>query len=152
MKKRTGFTLIELMIVVVIIGILLVLVLPRIIRLMDKSREKTTHKNLKNIKLAIDMYCEQSDGGYNYPKTRDELKKILEKKFGEENIPRAVLRLGSGVPASNECYVTDSVANIPVGEEGGWVFMSAGSNTGSVYINSKKEDTLGNPYTTYSCW
>ncbi len=148
----TGFTLIELMIVITIIGVLLVILLPRITLLTDKAREKTLHKNLKNIKLALDSECENADGGYNYPTTAIEFRNILERKF--DVIPRAVLRITSGVPPSNECYVTDDVANIPVGPPlgGGWVFITEGKDRGRVCINSIALDTEGRSYLTYECW
>lgn len=154
MKKKdflSGFTLIELMVVITIIGILLILLLPRITLVMDRSREKTTYKNLKGIKLAVDIYSERPDGGYDYPTTADQLKEILNKKF-DNQIPRAVLRISSGVSASNECYLAESTAFIPVAPEGGWVFITSGGNRGDVFINSTVLDTNKNSYTTYLCW
>ncbi|MEW6103071.1 MAG: prepilin-type N-terminal cleavage/methylation domain-containing protein [bacterium] len=150
-RNELGFTLVELMVVVTIIGILLVLLLPRMTLLMDRSREKTTHKNLKSIKLAIDSYSERTDGGYNYPTAKDDLKQVLEEKFSG-SVPRAVLKLGSGIPASSECELAGSVTDIPVGNNGGWVFITAGPDRGNVYVNSTAFDTNQNPYTTYSCW
>ncbi|HAW49677.1 TPA: hypothetical protein DCX16_01815 [bacterium] len=150
MKK--AFTLIELMVVVVVIGILLAVIMPRMMLLIDKSREKTTAKNLKNIKLALDLYCEGPDGGYIYPTTKEEFKEILENKFGEGKIPRAVLRVGSGVSASNECHVLGSVTLIPASPEGGWALIAEGEHRGYVFINSTKLDVYGEPYTNYSCW
>ncbi|MDI6752616.1 MAG: type II secretion system protein [bacterium] len=149
MKK--GFTLIELMLVVAIIGILLVLFLPRATRMMDKSRERTTARNLKSIKLALDQYCEQSDGAYAYPETGESFKEILEQGFPDGIVPRAVLRMGA-VDASNACYVVGSPTDIPISPEGGWVLINAGPYRGNIYINSTDNDTNKNPYTTYSCW
>lgn len=149
MKK--GFTLIELMVVVTIIGILLVMLIPRITRTMDRSRERATQKNLKNIKLALDSYCEAADGDYNYPTSSTTFKDILNEKFDNE-IPRTVLRIGSGIPASNECYVTGSVTDIPVEKEGGWVLITSGPQRGNVYINSTASDINGDFYTTWPCW
>ncbi|MBU1261957.1 type II secretion system GspH family protein [bacterium] len=150
MKK--GFTLIEMMLVVAIIGVLLVLLIPRVTRSMDKARERATAKNLKSIKLALDQYGEEPDGSFAYPTTKEQAKEILEKAFTDGVVPRAVLRIGAGVVTSNECYVTDDVSNIPVFGGGGWVLITTGSYTGNVYINSTKNNLEGNPYTTYSCW
>ena len=149
MKK--GFTLIEMMMVVAIIGILLALLIPRITRTMDKSRERATAKNLKSIKLALDQYCEEPDGSFAYPTTTPEAEEILKEKFPDGVVPRAVLRTGAPA-ASNICYVTGSLTDIPVQPEGGWVLITSGPYRGSVYINSTENNLEGNPYTTYSCW
>lgn len=153
-KNKKGFTLIELMVVITIIGILLVILLGRVTKTMDRGREKTTHKNLKSIKVAIDLYAQAADGGYNYPTSDAEFKAKLNEKF-DDNIPRAVLRNGSGVPASNECYVTGSLTTFlesDRGNQGGWVLVTAGSERGNVYINTKAVDLNGDFYTTYPCY
>jgi prepilin-type N-terminal cleavage/methylation domain-containing protein len=62
MIKKRGFTLIELMIVVAIIGILLAIAVARIQLMIDRTREKTTFMNLRNIKLAVMMYADTPTG------------------------------------------------------------------------------------------
>ena len=67
---RRSFTLIEIMIVVVIIGMLAALVGPQIIGSLDKSRVQTTQAQLVNLKDAVQrFYMDCSE----YPASLDDL-------------------------------------------------------------------------------
>ena len=54
--NRKGFTLVEIMIVVAIIGILTVIAIPNFIRARRSSQEKSCIANLKQIDGAIEAY------------------------------------------------------------------------------------------------
>ena len=72
MKKpsRNGFTLIELIVVMAIIGVLLTIAVPRYFHSVDKSKEAVLHQNLSSTRQAIDKFF--SDNG-KYPDTLDDL-------------------------------------------------------------------------------
>ncbi|MGM0608035.1 MAG: competence type IV pilus major pilin ComGC [Candidatus Muiribacteriota bacterium] len=55
-RKRSGFTLIELMIVIAIIGILGGMALPRFARAREQAKEKTCWGNSRNLESAVEMY------------------------------------------------------------------------------------------------
>lgn len=59
-----GFTLIELMIVVAIIGILAAIAVPKFTDLINKSREGTTKGNLATVRSAIRVYYADTEGEY----------------------------------------------------------------------------------------
>ncbi|HQL08381.1 MAG TPA: type II secretion system major pseudopilin GspG [Lentisphaeria bacterium] len=68
--RRHSFTLIEIMIVVMIIGMLAALVGPNIVGNLDKSRVKSTKAQLVSVKNAVQQYYMDMS---TYPTRLDEL-------------------------------------------------------------------------------
>ena len=77
MKKSKGFTLIELMLVVIIISILSAMVVPRLVGRSQEARIAAAQADIEsNIALALDMY--ELDTG-TYPTTEQGLAALIRK-------------------------------------------------------------------------
>lgn len=62
LKNQKGFTLVELMVVVVIIGILVAIIIPIYGRVQDNAAMKSHEANLRTIDGAISMYVAEKGG------------------------------------------------------------------------------------------
>ena len=68
--RRGGFTLIELIVVMAIVGLLVSIAAPRYFASLDRARENTLRSSLAVMRGAIDQFA--ADRG-RYPETLDEL-------------------------------------------------------------------------------
>lgn len=76
MSKQSGFSLIEIMVVVVILGILASIVVPKIISRPDEARVVKAKQDVLAIQNALDLY--KLDNGF-YPSTDQGLIALVEK-------------------------------------------------------------------------
>ncbi len=78
-RKQRGFTLIEIMVVVVILGILAALVVPQVMNRPDQAKVTVAKGDIKAIGAALDMYKLDN---YSYPSTQQGLDALVEKPSG----------------------------------------------------------------------
>jgi prepilin-type N-terminal cleavage/methylation domain-containing protein len=73
LKRRDGFTLVEIMIVVLIIAILLAIAIPNFLRARDSSRAKACQDNLRVIASAKEQWAMDNRKGSSDEPSPDEL-------------------------------------------------------------------------------
>ncbi|MEK6646957.1 MAG: type II secretion system protein [Candidatus Firestonebacteria bacterium] len=133
---ETGFTLIELMIVVAIIGILAAISIPKMSSILEKSREGATKGNLSAIRSAVAIYYGDKEG--QWP---DDLTTNFSSYLSEIPIAKAT-------PLGNSNAIT--LVTVPPTTTGiGWAYCSASDWAGGVWCNSTAIDSKGNSFTDY---
>jgi prepilin-type N-terminal cleavage/methylation domain-containing protein len=80
-RSQKGFTLIELMIVVVIIGILAAIAIPNFIAMQDRAKEGSVKSNMHTLQLAAEDYGVQNDGIYAATIDADHVSNLLPSSF-----------------------------------------------------------------------
>ena len=135
---KKGFTLIELMIVVAIMGILAAIAIPRFAQMLEKSREGATKGNLAAIRSAISIYYSEKEGTWPGDLTTAFTSYLYP-------IPPA-----KATPLGN-VNTTTAVSDVPTGAGTGWAYVTDTSSAfaGNAFCNSTATDTKGTSFTTY---
>jgi len=148
-----GFTLIELMIVVAIIGILAAISIPMYANLVAKSQEGTTKSNLGTIRSAMAIYFGDNEGIY----PMDNLDSLATGGKYLQVIPNATLpqtqgNIGHGVHSGvNSGAFPTNITDVGGGVNA-WAYDNSGTSDdfwGGVVVNCTHTDIRGAVWTTY---
>jgi general secretion pathway protein G len=80
-NKQDGFTLIEVMVVVVILGILAAILVPKVMDRPDQARKTKAKQDIRALEAALNLYKLDN---YVYPTTDQGLEALLEKPTSPE--------------------------------------------------------------------
>lgn len=99
-KAKCGFSLVEIMIVVAIIGLIMASTLPSFVRAREQSQHKSITNNLRNIQAAKDQWAmEKGKATSDIPSKTD-----LAPYFDQNAFPN---------PIANETYSLEAVGTFP---------------------------------------
>jgi prepilin-type N-terminal cleavage/methylation domain-containing protein len=152
-ESRRGFTLIELMIVVAIIGVLAAIAIPTFSNLVGKSQEGSTKSNLGSIRSALAIYYGDNEGLYPYD-ALDSLKttrRYLE-NFPPAILPKTVNSVGHGTTTGVGAGTFPANVTDVAGGVNGWAYDNSGGDIatwGLVVVNCTHMDLKGYPWTSY---
>ena len=137
--KKEGFTLIELMIVVAIIGILAAIAIPKFADLIRKSNEGATKGNLGSVRSALSIYYGDQEG--LYPQTPNAL--TISGDY-MASIPKAKTPTYHGDSSTFTLNTSDD-------DQAGWGYNNTNtdSNFGNLWVNCSHTDSKSTVWSTY---
>jgi prepilin-type N-terminal cleavage/methylation domain-containing protein len=163
-KMQKGFTLVELMIVVAIIGVLAAVAIPKFADMLEKSREGATKGNISAMASAVSNYYADQQGVY--PQTLNSLTFSISGQAYPAYIPAYIETIpavkatgkntsntnagqGPGVGTLNASVYPgthSSPAFVATSVGKGWKY----NNTdGNLWVNSTQVDMAGKSYTMF---
>jgi prepilin-type N-terminal cleavage/methylation domain-containing protein len=144
---KKGFTLIELMIVVAIIGILAAIAIPKFADLITKSREASVKGSLGSIRGAVTIYYSDQEGAY--PTTAANLVPALTLggKYIDVIPAIAIPRNSNGNPGHNGASQNAVPASGAVTDAGAWVYVSTAN--GEIRVDCTHVDTKSSIWSSW---
>ena len=140
--SKKGFTLIELMIVVAIIGILAAIAIPKFAELIRKSSEGASKGNLGALRSAMSIYYGDMEG--TYPATMTAL------TIGGKYLTVIPMAKAPNYHADGNTEVLLTASANPT-DAGSWYYndQTTNANVGNVLVNCTHTDTKGTTWTAY---
>ena len=149
-RSAGGFTLIELMIVVAIIGILAAIAIPKFADLVTRSKESSVKGSLGSVRSAVSIYYSDNEGVFPIDLNAG---LVTNSKYLAAlpalTIPSVTAQSN---PGHGPLAVVTAGDGTAIGDITGgnlWYYVNSGTNLGNVVISCSHKDTKGNLWTSY---
>jgi len=148
-NNKKGFTLIELMIVVAIIGILAAIAIPKFADLINKSKEGATKGALSSVRGALQVYYGDNEGWFPHD---NDLSVLTANAKYIASIPLAKIPTRHTDSAAVAQFASTTTAGVFSGGSGtfdtpgGWAYFSDNDNAplwGTFAVNCSHTDIKG---------
>ncbi len=143
-SRQNGFTLVELTIVVVILGILAAIVIPRFAGASSEARDAVVASNLTRLRNSLELYRVQHHDSYPSAKKLAQLTGQTDAfgNAGTQYGPYMAELPVNPINDSNKVRVRNKMPNAPKGKQG-WIFATT---TGEIRANVTGVNTEGVQY------
>ncbi|MBN1384203.1 MAG: type II secretion system protein [Elusimicrobia bacterium] len=157
--KNSGFTLIELMVVVTIIGILAAISVPKMADLIYKSKEGATKGALGTLRSAITIYYAELEGLYPWAINEDGTRAVNNEDIVTfsgapmvtkylDKCPKVRLGHKSGLDDTNECVFCSEFSLLTPEQAASGKWWYRGQQVGDLFIAAGGFTDMGGKYIT----
>ena len=140
-RQAEGFTLIELMIVVAVIGILAMIAIPKMADLIRKGNEAATNGALGAVRSAIHIYFLDNDELYP---SNIEVMLVPGNKYYRGGRPLAYT-----IQHGKSSVVNQLAALDPNADTGDWGYVSSGTDRGDFWVECLHTDMKAKVWSQY---
>jgi prepilin-type N-terminal cleavage/methylation domain-containing protein len=149
LAKAKGFTLIELMIVVGVVGILAVLIMNKMGTVIRKSKEAELLGNLGTLRSALNIYYSDTEG--QYPRGPAGTNTTFVQAVLQGTYLRAPWPTSEAYPHHPETRTVDTLADgNPPGDDGEWNYVSneLDPDWGKIMVECTHTNLKGEPWSS----